>query len=170
MKKIKIICGFCSLLLLAGCKFYSFTGSSIPEGVETFQVNYFQNDAQLIKPGLDRDFRFALQDLIQNQTSLSLVNNGGDLIYEGEIVDYYIAPQTATSDNIAAQNRLTIAVNVRYINTKSEDGSDDFEKRFSFFADRPGDQQLIGSDLDGAITEIFERITQDIFNASLAKW
>ena len=170
MKKIKIICSFCSLFLLAGCGFYSFTGSSIPEGVETFQVNYFQNDAQLIKPGLDRDFQFALQDLIQNQTSLTLVTSGGDLVYEGEIVDYYIAPQTATSDNVAAQNRLTIAVNVRFVNTKSKDGSDDFEKRFSFFADRPGTQQLVGSDLDSAINEIFERITQDVFNESLAKW
>ncbi len=170
MKKFKIICGLCSLLLFTGCKFYSFTGSSIPEGVETFQVNRFQNNAQLIKPGLDRDFQFALQDLIQNQTSLSLVNNGGDLVYEGEIVDYYIAPQTATSQNVAAQNRLTITVNVRFINTKSEDGKNDFEKRFTFFADRPGTQQLIGSDLDDAVTEIFDRITQDIFNESLAKW
>lgn len=170
LTKIKIICCFCGLLLLAGCKFYSFTGSSIPAGVTTFQVNYFQNDAQLIKPGLDRDFQFALQELIQNQTSLSLVNNGGDLIYEGEIVDYYIAPQTATSDNVAAQNRLTIAVNVRFINTKKEDRTDDFERRFSFFADRPGTEQLIGGALDDAVNEIFERITQDIFNASLAKW
>ena len=155
---------------MTSCGFYSFSGVSIEPGTETFQVNNFVNDAPLIEPGLDRDFTFALQDLIQNQTSLSLVNNGGDLIYEGEIVDYYIAPQTATSDNVAAQNRLTIAINVRFINTKKEDGSDDFEQRFSFYVDRPGTQQLVGAVLDDAVAEIFERITQDIFNASLAKW
>ena len=27
------------------CGIYSFTGSSIPVGVETFQVNYFENTA-----------------------------------------------------------------------------------------------------------------------------
>ena len=33
-----------------------------------------------------------------------------------------------------------------------------------------GSSQLIGSQKDAAVEEIFERITQDVFNASLAKW
>ena len=46
----------------------------------------------------------------------------------------------------------------------------DFEKRFSFYYDYPGNVQLIGGQRDTALDEIFERITQDVFNASLAKW
>ena len=46
----------------------------------------------------------------------------------------------------------------------------DFEKRFSFYYDYAGSSQLIGSQKDSAVEEIFERITQDVFNASLAKW
>ena len=46
----------------------------------------------------------------------------------------------------------------------------DFEKRFSFYFDYPGNAQLIGSQLETALDEIFERITQDIFNSSLANW
>ena len=34
----------------------------------------------------------------------------------------------------------------------------------------PGNVQLIGGQRDTALDEIFERITQDVFNASLAKW
>ena len=109
-----------------------------------------------------------LQDLIQNQTNLNLISSGGDLLYEGEIVDFRITPMTATADLKAAQNRLTIAVNVRFSNKNKE--ADDFEKRFSFFYDYPAAKQLIGSDLNVALDEIFERITQDIFNESLAKW
>ncbi len=75
---------------------------------------------------------------------------------------------TATADNTAAQNRLTISVNVRYINTKDEEK--DFEKRFSFFFDYPADAQLTGVIKVVAIEEIFDRITQDILNASLADW
>jgi hypothetical protein len=30
--------------------------------------------------------------------------------------------------------------------------------------------KLIGPQKDAAVEEIFERITQDVFNASLAKW
>ena len=161
------------LLLVAisiyGCGSYSFTGADIDyTSTKTFQVNYFQNNARIVEPGIDRDFTLLLQDLILNQTSLDLVTNNGDLVYEGEITDYYIAPITATSQSTAAQNRLTIAINVRYFNTKNEDK--DLEKRYSFYFDYPGSTQLTGSNLDDAINTIFERISQDIFNATLADW
>jgi hypothetical protein len=63
---------------------------------------------------------------------------------------------------------LTIRVNVRFTNKKTE--ADNFEKQFDFYYDYPAAQQLTGATKDTAIKEIFERITQDIFNASLAKW
>ena len=156
-------------LSFLGCSVrYSLTGTSIPAGTETFQVNYFQNNSPLIEPGLERDFTIALQDLIHNQTNLSLVTSGGDLTYEGEITEYRISPTTAQSNSTAAQNRLTISVNVRFFDKNSPE--DDFEQRFTFYYDYPGSAQLIGSQKDTAIEEIFERLTQDIFNATLAKW
>ena len=150
-----------------GCWKYSFTGAS-DLNADTFQVNYFQNTSALIEPGLDRDFTIALQDLLTNQTSLGLVPSNGDLVYEGEITEYRISPTTATSDNRAAQNRLTITVQVRFFDTNNPD--EDLEQRFSFFYDYPGSSQLVGNQKDIAHEEIFERITQDIFNATLAKW
>ncbi len=154
--------------LFSGCGIYSFSGISIPAGTETFQVNYFQNNALLVEPGLDRDFTIALQDLILNQTNLSLVNSNGDLTYEGEITEYRISPTTAQSNSTAAQNRLTIGVNVRFYDKSQPD--EEFEQRFSFFYDYPAAAQLIGAQKDTAIELIFERLTQDIFNATLAKW
>lgn len=155
------------LMLFSSCSVYNFTGTGKIDA-KTFQVNYFQNTSELIEPGIERTFTLRLQDLIQNQTNLTLTNTDGDLMYEGEIVDYRISPMTSTADLTAAQNRLTITVNLRFSNkNKSED---DFEKRFSFFYDYPGEQQLTGSQLRTALDEIFERITQDMFNDTLAKW
>jgi hypothetical protein len=159
---------FCLFLVLSGCGAYSFSGANIGADIKTFQVNYFQNNAANVQPGIDRDFTLKLQDLLLNQTSLDLVTNNGNLLYEGEIVEFYTAPITATSQSTAAQNRLTVGVNVRFYDTKIPDN--DFEQRFSFYFDYPGTTQLIGSSLDSALDEIFERITQDIFNKSLAKW
>lgn len=167
MKKIQLLFALSLFALLSGCGAYNFTGTGKIDA-ETFQVNYFQNTSELIEPGIDRTFTIALQDLIQNQTNLSLTNSGGDLVYEGEITDYRITPMTATADQRAAQNRLTITVMVRFTNKKKE--ADNFEKRFSFFYDFPAQSQLIGSTLTAALDEIFTRITQDIFNESLAKW
>jgi Lipopolysaccharide-assembly len=154
-------------LTFTSCSIYNFTGTGKIDA-KTFQVNFFQNNAELIEPGIDRTFTLTLQDLIQNQTNLNLVKNGADLTYEGEIIDYRISPMTATADQQAAQNRLKIRVNVRFTNKKTE--KDDFEKTFEFYYDYPATTQLNGSTLNKAIDEIFERITQDIFNESLAKW
>ena len=167
MKNIIYSLSIILALLLQGCGAYSFTGADTGSA-ESFQVNFFRNEAQLIEPGIDNKFTNALQDLVQNQTNLSLVTSGGDLTYEGEITAYRISPMTATADQRAAQNRLTITVNVRYFNRLDPDK--DFERTFSFFFDYPANQQLIGATKDLAIETIFERLTQDIFNASLANW
>ncbi|WP_299099284.1 LptE family protein [uncultured Winogradskyella sp.] len=167
MNNFKYILVLAVCLVSFGCKVnYSFTG--ITDTPDTFQVNFFQNTADLVEPGLDQLFTNALQDLIVNQTSSNLVNTGGEVIYEGEITEYRIAPMTATAENTAAQNRLTISVQVRYINTKDEEK--DFDKRFSFFYDYGASEQLTGSVKDTAFDEILERLTQDILNASLADW
>lgn len=163
---------FLFLINFHSCGNYSFTGASIPEGTETFQVNLFENNSgnnvgSIFEPGLDRDLTLALQNILENQTNLQLVQSNGDLLYEGEIIEYRVSPMTSTADLNAAQNRLTISVNINYTNFKKEE--DNFERRFSFFFDFPAEQQLI-SIKNEAHEIIFERLTQDIFNASLAKW
>lgn len=159
------------MILILGCGAYNFTGGDVGTAT-SFQVNYFQNYAtqspgSTFDPGLDRDFTLALQDLILNQTSLDLRTSDADLIYEGEIVEFRISPMTATAQQRAAQNRLTMGVNVRFFNRTKEDV--DFEQRFSFFYDYDANTQF-SSVRDEALGEIFERITQDIFNESLADW
>jgi hypothetical protein len=155
------------LLAFSSCSVYNFTGTGKIDA-KTFQVNYFQNDAELVEPGIERTFTLELQNIIQNQTNLNLVKTGADLTYEGEITDYRISPMTASADQQASQNRLTIRINVRFTNKNKE--ADNFEKKFDFYYDYPAKQQLTGAILNGAIKVIFERITQDIFNESLAKW
>ncbi len=156
----------CLLCGISSCGIYNFTGGSTGNA-KTFQVNFFQNRAPLIEPGMDREFTFYLQDLINNQTNLSLTNSNGDLVYEGEIINFTVAPMAATADQRAAQNRLTVTVNVRFTNNKEEDK--DFEKQFSHYYDFPANAQL-SSVKSAAFEAIFERIGQDIFNASLANW
>jgi hypothetical protein len=137
MKGVIRISALSFVLLLASCGLrinYNLSGASVGTA-ENFQVNFFQNLADqtpgsVIEPGLDRDFTIGLQDVILNQTSLSLTNSGGDLVYEGEIVEYRVQPMTATSAQTAAQNRLKVTVNVRFFNKTKEDS--DFENRFSF--------------------------------------
>ncbi|NBU81595.1 MAG: hypothetical protein EBS55_08105 [Flavobacteriaceae bacterium] len=167
MKSLKLISLLILVISVYSCSVYNFTGAK-PIDAKTFQVNYFQNNAELIEPGIERRFTLELQEIIQNQTNLNLTNSNGDLLYEGEIVEYRITPMQATAAQTAAESRLTISVNVRFSNKNKE--VDNFEKRFSFYRDYEGSSLPTGSVLNDYIDEIFERITQDIFNESLAKW
>ena len=88
-----------SIFAINSCGNYSFTGASIPEGTETFQVNLFTNNSgnnvgSIYEPGLDRDFTLALQNILENQTNLQLIQTNGDLLYEGEIIEYRVSPMT----------------------------------------------------------------------------
>ncbi len=167
-KPIQIGILFLAMFTLVACSVsYNFTGTAKIDA-KTFQVNYFLNNSELVQPGIERTFTNRLQEIILNQTNLSLTNTGGDLVYEGEITDFRITPMTATADQRASQNRLTIAVQVRFTNKNKEE--DNFDKKFSFFYDYSGDAQLVGGPLNEALEVIFERITQDVFNESLAKW
>ena len=170
--KCKLFISSFLIIFIISCGNYSFTGASIPEGTESFQVYLFENNSgnnvgSIFEPGLDRDFTIALQNILENQTNLEMVQSNGDLIYEGEIIEYRVSPMTATANLDAAQNRLTITINLIFSNFKKEE--DNFERRFSFYFDFPAEQQLISVKSE-AHEIIFERITQDIFNASLAKW
>lgn len=155
------------VITLIGCGAYSFTGGNTGDA-ETIQIDFFPNNAPLVEPQLTQRFTNELQDLFTRQTNLTLTNTGGDLYFSGEITGYRVTPLSGTSDQTAAQNRLTVTVNVRFVNKLNE--KDDFEKSFSFYSDFDANAQLTGGVLDSALDEIIERITQDIFNASVAKW
>ncbi|MCG7501924.1 LPS assembly lipoprotein LptE [Tenacibaculum sp. Mcav3-52] len=166
-KTLYIVSLLITFTTIIGCGAYSFTGGDTGNA-KTIQVDFFPNQAPLVEPILSQKFTQDLQDLFTRQTNLTLVSTSGDLHFYGEIVDYRITPMSATAQQTAAQNRLTITVNVNFINNLNE--KKNFEKRFSFYYDYGANQQLTGTVLEAALDEILERITQDIFNASVGDW
>ncbi|MCR5646079.1 MAG: hypothetical protein K6F96_06815 [Bacteroidales bacterium] len=150
-----------------GCGIYSFSGASIPPEAKTVSVLYFPNQAPLINPLLSDQFTSALRDAMMNQTSLDMVESEGDLAFEGEIVDYRTTPVAITSDQTAALNRLTITVNVRFVNTFDETKS--FETKFSHYEDYPSEQELT-SVQESLTSVIVEALVEDIFNKALVNW
>ena len=155
-----------TVLVINGCKYYGFSG--VNTDAKTIQIDFFPNNAPLVEPVLTQRFTNDLQDLFVRQTNLDLVPSNGELYISGEITDFRVSPLSGTANQTAAQNRLTVTVNVRFINKNNE--KDDFEKTFSFYSDYGASEQLTDGVLETALDEIIERITQDIFNATVAKW
>lgn len=154
-------------LLMQGCGVYSFTGASIPPEAKTVSVQFFQNKAQLIEPTLSPLFTDALRDKFANQTNLILEDKNGDLALDGEIVEYRTTPVAIQEDQTAALNRLTISVNVRFVNKFEPDK--DFESKFTQFIDYPSDADY--NTVSGELIEtINEMIATDIFNKAVINW
>lgn len=155
------------LLYTQSCGVYSFTGASIPPEAKTISIQYFQNNALLVEPLLSDEFTNGLRDRFMSQTSLNMINQNGDLAFEGEITDFRTSPIAIQSDQTAAMNRLEIKVNVRFTNKYDE--STNFETQFTQYKEYPS-----GIDFNAEktilITEIVEMLVDDIFNKSVVNW
>ena len=117
---------------LTGCKVtYSLSGASIPANAKTVSIPYFPNNATLVSPTLSSTLTDELQTRFTNQTKLELVPENGDLAFEGEITSYTVQPVAVTSNDMAAMNRLTITVKVKF--TNRIDPTFDFNRSFSAF-------------------------------------
>lgn len=158
---------FMVLCFAPGCGVYSFTGASIPPEAKTVSVQFFQNKAQLIEPTLSPLFTDALRDKFVNQTTLEMVDKNGDLALDGEIMEYRTTPVAIQEDQTAALNRLTISVNVRFVNKYEPDK--DFESKFTQFIDYPSESNL--NSIAGELIEsLNEMLATDIFNKAVINW
>jgi hypothetical protein len=155
-------------LTLSGCKIsYSFSGASISPDVKTYSVQYFQNRASLVQPGLSSLLTNSLMDKCRSQTDLKFLNGIGDVNFEGEISDYNTRPLTVAADARAATNRFTITVKVKF--TNSIDPTLSFEQTFSRYEDY--DSNLDLSSVEKALSEkIVDMIVEDIFNKAFVNW
>lgn len=153
---------------LSGCKVsYSFSGVNISPEVTTYTVQYFQNRAPIVQAQLSQVFTEALQDKIQNNTSLDLAADGGDVLFSGEITGYQTRPTAITGDETAARNRLTISVRVKYTNALEPDL--DYDSSFSRYEDYDASQNL--TDVENTLIElIVEDLVEDIFNKAFVSW
>ncbi|MCX6325828.1 MAG: LPS assembly lipoprotein LptE [Bacteroidia bacterium] len=154
--------------ILIGCKVsYSFSGASISPQVKSVSIQYFQNRAPLVQPGLSQYITDALIDKCKAQTNLGFINGIGDVNFEGEINDYNTRPLTVAADARAAMNRFTIAVKVKFTNAVEPELS--FEQIFSRYEDY--DSNLDLSQVEKELSDkIIEMIVEDIFNQAFVNW
>lgn len=156
------------ILLLNCCKVsYSFSGASISPDVKTISIQYFQNRASLVQPGLSQNLTDALIDKCKSQTNLGFVNGIGDVNFEGEITDYNTRPLTVSADAQAATNRFTITVKVKF--TNAIDPALSYEQSFSRYEDY--DSALSLGDVEDSLSgKIIELLIEDIFNKAFVNW
>ena len=156
-----------SMPLLHSCGIYSFSGTSIQAGVKSVTIDLFEYKALRMNPSLAADLTEGLKDKFRKMTKLEQVDMDGDLEIEGAITGYDVKATAITANEVAAQNRLTVSVQITYTNRKYPE--EDFQKSFSAYSDYDSTQSLDA--VEATLCEdIIEKLCDLILNATVANW
>ena len=169
MRRIAISALIAVSFLLGGCSIvkYSFSGTSIQPDVEAVTINYCEYKALKVNPTLSNDLTEAMKEKFRKMTKLEQVEIDGDLELSGTVTGYEVRAAAVTANEVAAMNRLTVNVSLKFTNRKYPE--EDFEKSFSAYSDYDSTNSLDAVEAS-LCEEIVEKLAEDMFNASVAQW
>ncbi len=167
MKRRNFIFFAVLMCVFTACGIYKFNDTSIAPDVHTISVYTIENRAMKVNPQLSNTLTLALQDQYRKLTKLEMLEDGGDLQVSGFITSYEVTPTAVTSQEVAAQNRLTVTVKIQFKNLKHDE--EDFEKSFAAYQDYDSNLSLDSVEAQ-LVDEIVEILVEDIFNATVANW
>jgi hypothetical protein len=158
---------FLSLNFLASCvgAGYTFKGGIIPG--KTFSMNAFPNNASIINPSLSYLTVDALRQKILSESSLKYSEFDGDAHFEGTITGYAIMPIQATGNQISAQSRLTISIQVVYTNLAND--KINYNKTFTDFDDFDNSVDFVSVETQ-LVEKILKKLVDQIYNAAMEDW
>ncbi|MEO1261969.1 MAG: LptE family protein [Bacteroidota bacterium] len=164
-------------LLLVTCYFflngcnpsfgYSFKGISIPADVKTFYVELFDTQDPETVPTLPRDFTEKLKDRIRRESNLQINDTEPDIEFSGAITRFQVTAEAPKADEEIGFNKLTIAVNINFVNNKDEEAN--WKQQFSFDDFFEPDQNLLEVQ-DQLIENITDELVERIFNKAFTNW
>lgn len=136
--------------------------------VKTISITDFENHADYVYAPLAIEFNQKLKDMFIQQTSLRLVDSGGDLEISGEIIGYNQYNEAVDASGYSSKVKLTLTVKVSYVNNTNHE--EDFtDQQFSAFQTYDS-SQLLTAVQDGLITVMVKDIAEQIFNSTVANW
>lgn len=158
-----------SLLLLTGCGYYSFTGASIPDDIQTLALPEAELRAATPVPSLGADLTALLTDRFIRQTRLRLEEDetAADAFLETAVEGYRNDPAAVSGAEQAERSRVTVTVRVRY----GRRGADELllDRTFSAFAEYDPASDGAEGETQAAAAAL-RQIADDIFTAATSNW
>ncbi|MBK9254182.1 MAG: hypothetical protein IPM42_01705 [Saprospiraceae bacterium] len=166
MHRLIFFC-FSVSVIFSGC--YSFKGIAIPPDIKTYYVNDFQFGSNVLSAPADLNQRFseAIRAKIRNESRLIYNENEPDIEFSGSIIQFTLNPEAPQAGNTVALNKFEIGVNVDFTNHKDE--KKNWKKGFTFFRTFDSTQDFLSLQ-DNLVKEIFDQLTENIFNEAFTGW
>lgn len=161
-----VLIGFFST---CSCLKYSFTGTSIPENVNTIFIPFFPDQSNSGIGDLSDRLTEALIQRFVNESRLQLVNNeeSADAVINGQIISYSNRPFSIGGDEQANQNQVQIQVSAsfKYRTDDAPIWNKNFTGSFNF---DPTDNPVEGE--ENAANDTLEQIANNMFNDAVSSW
>lgn len=145
---------------------YSFSGATTGTA-ETFSIEFIQNKAALVSPTFSQQFTEKLKDKFLRETTLKLVESGGDMVLGGTIIEYVITPVALQGTSQSSQNRLTVKSNIKFVNKTDEKLN--FEQIFQNFTDFDANANFSAREREYNDL-VIDMMVQDVFNKAVINW
>jgi hypothetical protein len=156
-------------VLAAGCGYYSLTGASIPDDIQTVAVPLADLDAASPIPTLADDLTSLVIERLVRQTRLTLEPDeaSADAVLTMRVTQYRSDPAALASDELAQLTRVTIGVEARY--ARREADTPIFERSFSAAAEYDPVVTGPAGEVEAAALALRE-IADDVFTAATSNW
>ena len=167
----KLFLPFLAILIVtsASCLRYSFTGTSIPEGVNTIFIPFFPDQSNSGLGDLSDRLNEELIDRFVNQSRLTLANDeeSADAVINGSITSYSNRPFSISGNEQASQNQVSIGVKATFKYSTEEEAvyNKNFNGNFTF---DPTEDPVAGE--NEAISEALQQIANNMFNDAVSSW
>lgn len=159
----------CTVFLLSGCLRYSFTGASIPPGVQTIFIPFFPDESNSGLGDLNNRLNDALIERFVNQSKLQLANSEeeADAVLDGVITGYSNRPFSISGNEQSNQNEVTISVRASYQYSDKEkaEWNKSFTGKFSY---DPASDPINGE--NEAANSALQQIANNMFSDAVSNW
>lgn len=168
-KYLPVVCLLIITVALPGCFSYSFTGTSIPEGVNSIFIPFFADQSSSGIGDLSDELNQFLVERFVNQTRLQLANNrsSADAILEGQITGYSNEPFSVNSEEEASQNQVRISVRATFQYTSEE--QPEWNQSFSGSSSYDPNENPIEGERNAAQLAL-EEVVNNMFNDAVSDW
>lgn len=149
-----------------GCCFYSFTGASVPQHLQTISIPVAEDRSGAGEPGLRELLTDQLtQKFIDDNTLQVTERTAADAVLETTVSSLSDAPAVVAAGENVESRRITITVNVTYRDLVQRKVI--YSKSFSNYGDYSS-----GSIVErrSAIETAVDRITEDILLDTVSGW
>ncbi len=165
--KIIFLVPIIAVMLLSGCKVYSFKDAVIPSDVKTVKIGFFENRARFVNPQLAPKLTDKIQVKITSNTKLTRTNSDdAHYIINGTITNYDPSQTVGVSNQQASTNRLTVTVHVIFKKTLDNKVEEfDVSRSFDYSANLSLEQAQ-----SQLLDEVVRTLTDEIFNRIFSNW